>query len=189
MDTLKAIHAATVHTDGWVNKEARKKWEHFSYRTLKRVYDAKVIRAEFLIHHIDQAFEVWEKRPWNKYLPFDDFCELILPYRVGDEPLEEWRSWYKERYESILDSLYQGTDVVEATDCLGTYLRQEKDFRYSVELELPHLGAGFCWPIGLEVVRLLVILRFMSYVLWVFPPLQTFIIMVLGKGPDMFGMY
>ena len=143
LDTLKAIHAATVHTDGWVNKEARKKWEHFSYRTLKRVYDAKVIRAEFLIHHIDQAFEVWEKRPWNKYLPFDDFCELILPYRVGDEPLEEWRSWYKERYESILDSLYQGTDVVEATDCLGTYLRQEKDFRYSVELELPHLGAGF----------------------------------------------
>ena len=71
------------------------------------------------------------------------FCELILPYRVGDEPLEEWRSWYKERYESILDSLYQGTDVVEATDCLGAYLRQEKDFRYSVELELPHLGAGF----------------------------------------------
>lgn len=143
LDTLKAIHAATVHTDGWVNKEARKKWEHFSYRTLKRVYDAKVIRAEFLIHHIDQAFEVWEKRPWNKYLPFDDFCELILPYRVGDEPLEEWRSWYKERYESILDSLYQGTDVVEATDCLGAYLRQEKDFRYSVELELPRLGAGF----------------------------------------------
>lgn len=143
LDTLKAIHAATVHTDGWVNKEARKKWEHFSYRTLKRVYDAKVIRAEFLIHHIDQAFEVWEKRPWNKYLPFDDFCELILPYRVGDEPLEEWRSWYKERYESILDSLYQGTDVVEATDCIGAYLRQEKDFRYSVELELPHLGAGF----------------------------------------------
>ena len=143
LDTLKAIHAATVHTDGWVNKEARKKWEHFSYRTLKRVYDAKVIRAEFLIHHIDQAFEVWEKRPWNKYLPFDDFCELILPYRVGDEPLEEWRSWYKERYESILDSLYQGTDVVEATDCLGAYLRQEKDFRYSVELGLPHLGAGF----------------------------------------------
>lgn len=74
LDTLKAIHAATVHTDGWVNKEARKKWEHFSYRTLKRVYDAKVIRAEFLIHHIDQAFEVWEKRPWNKYLPFDDFA-------------------------------------------------------------------------------------------------------------------
>lgn len=103
-----------------------------------------MIKAEFLIHHIDQAFEVFEKRSWNKYLPFDDFCELILPYRIGDEPLEEWRGWYRERYESILDSLYQGTDVVEATDRLGAYLRQEKDFRYSVELDLPHLGAGFC---------------------------------------------
>lgn len=143
LDTLKAIHAATEHTDGWVNKKDRKKWEHFSFRTLKKVYDAKVIKAEFLIHHIDQAFEVFEKRSWNKYLPFDDFCELILPYRIGDEPLEEWRGWYRERYESILDSLYQGTDVVEATDRLGAYLRQEKDFRYSVELDLPHLGAGF----------------------------------------------
>ena len=143
LDTLKAIHAATEHTDGWVNKKDRKKWEHFSFRTLKKVYDAKVIKAEFLIHHIDQAFEVFEKRSWNKYLPFDDFCELSLPYRIGDEPLEEWRGWYRERYESILDSLYQGTDVVEATDRLGAYLRQEKDFRYSVELDLPHLGAGF----------------------------------------------
>ena len=61
----------------------------FSFRTLKKVYDAKVIKAEFLIHHIDQAFEVFEKRSWNKYLPFDDFCELILPYRIGDEP---WRN-------------------------------------------------------------------------------------------------
>ena len=108
LDTLKAIHAATEHTDGWVNKKDRKKWEHFSFRTLKKVYDAKVIKAEFLIHHIDQAFEVFEKRSWNKYLPFDDFCELILPYRIGDEPLEEWRGWYRERYESILDSLYKG---------------------------------------------------------------------------------
>ncbi len=23
---------------------------------------------------------------------------------IGDEPLEEWRGWYRERYESILDS-------------------------------------------------------------------------------------
>lgn len=58
---VKAIHAATEHTDGWVNKKDRKKWEHFSFRTLKKVYDAKVIKAEFLIHHIDQAFEVFEK--------------------------------------------------------------------------------------------------------------------------------
>ena len=144
LDTLKAIHAATEHTDGWVNKKDRKKWEHFSFRTLKKVYDAKVIKAEFLIHHIDQAFEVFEKDPGINICHLM-ISELILPYRIGDEPLEEWRGWYRERYESILDSLYQGTDVVEATtDRLGAYLRQEKDFRYSVELDLPHLGAGFC---------------------------------------------
>ena len=33
----------------------------FFFRTLKKVYDAKVIKVEFLIHHIDQAFEVFEE--------------------------------------------------------------------------------------------------------------------------------
>ncbi|MFQ7087866.1 MAG: hypothetical protein ACLRTD_26055 [Bacteroides sp.] len=111
IDTL-AIHAATEHTDGWVNKKIAKNGTFF--RTLKKVYDAKVIKAEFLIHQIDR-FEVFE-RSWNKYLPFDDFCELILPYRIAMN-LEE-RGWYRERYESILIALSR-TDVVEATDRLG----------------------------------------------------------------------
>ena len=64
------------------------------------------------------------------------FCELILPYRIGDEPLEEWRGWYRERYESILDSLYQGTDVVEATDRLGSFFKNFKGLIYVMNQEL-----------------------------------------------------
>ena len=64
-------------------------WGSFAYEQQERVYDAKVITADYLIDNIDRAFVLWEKRPWNKYLPFEDFCDLLLPYRVMNEPLEE----------------------------------------------------------------------------------------------------
>lgn len=35
----------------------------------------------------------------------DDFCEYILPYRVGDEPLEKWREAVYQKYNPMLDSL------------------------------------------------------------------------------------
>lgn len=50
--------------------------------------------ADYLINNIDHAFKVWKHRPWNKTLGFDDFCELILPYRIGNEPLSDWRPVY-----------------------------------------------------------------------------------------------
>jgi hypothetical protein len=54
----------------------------FRYDNLPKTYDAHVITADYLIENIDLAFEEWEKRPWNKYFTFDDFCELILPYQM-----------------------------------------------------------------------------------------------------------
>jgi hypothetical protein len=37
------------------------------------------------------ALAVLASQPWSKDIPFDIFCEEILPYRVGIEPLENWR--------------------------------------------------------------------------------------------------
>ncbi|MDR1339147.1 MAG: transglutaminase-like domain-containing protein [Prevotellaceae bacterium] len=53
--------------------------------------DITCITAEYLINNIELAFKVWQERPWGKHIPFDAFCEEILPYRVGVEPLENWR--------------------------------------------------------------------------------------------------
>ena len=84
------------------------------FYSLPKVYDAQVITAAYLIENIDLAFDVWKKYPWNRNLTFDDFCELILPYRIADEPLTSWRKLYHDYYASVLDSVYQGEDVVEA---------------------------------------------------------------------------
>lgn len=67
--------------------------------------DLLAIRADFLIENIDLAFEVWKKYPWCSHLTEQEFCRQILPYRMKNEPLEDWRSFYYHRYKGVADSL------------------------------------------------------------------------------------
>lgn len=126
----------------WLSSEELEYWENFAYEREEKVYDAKVITADYLIANIDHAFELWKKRPWNRDLSFDDFCELLLPYRVMNEPLEEWRQPYERKYGYLLDSLYTGSDVIEATNVVVRHLSKE-GFANFWRLRYPHLGPSF----------------------------------------------
>ncbi|MDR0542975.1 MAG: hypothetical protein LBH19_12305 [Dysgonamonadaceae bacterium] len=53
-----------------------------------KIEDIHVISSAFLIKHIDRWLNVWQQTPWGKEIPFDVFCEYILPYRLDCEPLE-----------------------------------------------------------------------------------------------------
>lgn len=105
--------------------------------------DVEHITAEQLVENIDFAFKVWHEKPWNKYLDFEAFCETLLPYRVGFEFLELWRKNLYERYNPILDSLYQGTDVVEAANALSSYMGSHKKVVFDSEWKYVGLGANF----------------------------------------------
>lgn len=137
IDTLKQISLR-----GRASDEVVKQWSAFRFHSLPKVYDIQVATADLLIENIDLAFDMWEKRPWAKYYTFDDFCEYILPYRILDEPLEHWRAAYAERYAPVLDSLYQGTDVVEAAKAVVGFLKAE-GFDNRSDFTLPHLGGLF----------------------------------------------
>lgn len=66
--------------------------------------DIKVIKSGFLIANIDSAFRVWREKPWASHVGFDDFCEYILPYTVGQyQPLEDWRKKFATGYEEQID--------------------------------------------------------------------------------------
>src|SRR5690606_31134753 len=61
--------------------------------------------------HIDQVFKVWRGSPWKASVDFNDFCEYILPYRIGTESLEPWAErlyaeWLPKIKEEGLDSIY-----------------------------------------------------------------------------------
>ena len=69
-----------------------------SVQNAEMISDITCLSADFLIRHIDRAFEAWQG-PWAKHLTFDEFCEYLLPYRVGKEKPTDG-------YEAFRDSAY-----------------------------------------------------------------------------------
>lgn len=70
----------------------------FEMDTCHHVEDIQVIKGDYLIQHIDNVVAMWQGCAWLKALSFEDFCEYLLPYRLGDEPLVEADSthyWWK----------------------------------------------------------------------------------------------
>lgn len=123
------------------------RWKGYRYKQLPKIYDAQVITADYLIENIELAFESWQRYGWGKRYSFDDFCKYLLPYRVGDEPLERWREEYRDCYVPLLDSLYRGTDVIEAASVMQHYA-EHAGYKYYANFSIPHQGAPFlkkCW--------------------------------------------
>lgn len=77
---------------------------------LDTLYDLETLSASYLKEHIEEVFLLWEK-PWGRHLNFDEFCELLLPYRIGNEVPEKWHPLYQERFDTSISS-----DVQSAVD-------------------------------------------------------------------------
>lgn len=141
IDSLKQVKRIKMLT-GRIDGKVLRRWKSFDFRNSSVIRDVDVVKADVLIDNIDLAFEAWNRRPWSKCYTFEEFCEYVLPYRIDNEPFEDWRRAYYERYSPILDSLYQGSDVVEAARIMAEYLKGE-GFCKCNEFSLPHLGALF----------------------------------------------
>jgi hypothetical protein len=75
--------------------------------------DLQTMRADYLIHNIEMAFQSWET-PYARHLSFDDFCEFLLPYRIGNEPFSDWRSEFRQHF---IPGVY--ARVTAAKDSIG----------------------------------------------------------------------
>lgn len=141
MDSIKKVRENTdlyYHIDdAFVQR-----YSGYDYRDLPKVFDSHIITAEYLINNIDSAFFNWKNRSWNQSLSFEDFCEYLLPYRIGNEPLEEWRGLYNSKYGYFLDSIYKGDNVIEAANIISQKLTIPK-FLFCDKFNLPHIGARY----------------------------------------------
>lgn len=62
--------------------------------------DIEIITGDFLIQNLENAFKAW--RSSNiKNISFENFCQYILPYRVSEEPLQDWRLIYQNKFKWI----------------------------------------------------------------------------------------
>ncbi len=70
-----------------------------------KMMDCQVLSADYLKRHINHAFMVWRQQPWGSSIGFDDFCEYILPYRIGSETIEHWQQQLYEEYSHVVDTM------------------------------------------------------------------------------------
>lgn len=75
------------------------------YTDAEIIPDYSVIKADYLIENIDLAFQLREGSKWGKKIPFENFCEYVLPYRFGYEPIESWRLKFYNRFKFKVDSI------------------------------------------------------------------------------------
>ncbi len=78
------------------------------------LYDMHTITADFLIGQIDYAFRAWREKPWARNLSFEDFRQYVLPYRGSNEPLEEWRETFWNKYRDLETQMSDPADPIEA---------------------------------------------------------------------------
>src|SRR5688572_18648346 len=50
-----------------------------SKNVIEIVADSLVIDAQFIIQHVDKAFQVWNDMAWKKQVSFSTFCKYVLP--------------------------------------------------------------------------------------------------------------
>lgn len=115
----------------------------------RKTADLQTLTSDYLIRNFDDAWEQKEKRNWNRDLSLSDFCERLLPYRIGDEPLTEWRKAYRAAYDSLSDKIYSAPNAVAAAAIISKTLGE---IHYNNKLKTPHRPAtglltapiGFC---------------------------------------------
>lgn len=123
------------------------KYGSFDMSQLEYLEDIGTVDSAYLCDNIEWAFKVWEEQPWGKNVSFEDFCEYILPYRVGNETLSSWREDYYGRFNRVLDSLRASEspdkeDPLKAAQCILTHLRDSVRlyFTMTAPAPLPNVG-------------------------------------------------
>ncbi len=75
---------------------------HYSVVDGETKLDIRNITADYLIQNIETAFTAWEEAPWKEEVDFETFCRFVLPYRVSDEPLSDWRDTLRNEYVHLI---------------------------------------------------------------------------------------
>lgn len=125
--------------------------------------DAKSISKEYLISNINLAFEVWETYPWCSSLSFKKFCKRILPYKLNGDPLDNWRSFYYQKFKSQLDSL-KALNASRSEVCFWLSKQNEKKWiksaaviptSYLTYKDIERIGGGTCDHLAKNSIQLM----------------------------------
>ena len=132
--------------------EAEKIYGKMDWATAKTTEDAASLKSQVLVENIELAFKAWREKPWASGVPFEDFLEYILPYRGSNEPVENWRSYFLEKYKDLPSKMKTPRDITEAAALINDDIKKWFKFdpvfyRHPTDQGLSEMlrrGAGRC---------------------------------------------
>lgn len=139
IDSLEVLYRILPKNESYgFSDEDLKKAKRFSSILLESNYDAETITSNYLKENLEDAWDIWQNSPWSEKLTKEEFCEYILPYRIGDEPLTSWRKSYREWLLPLKDTLSKITNSVNAARIVSEYI---KPCPFNAQLNVPHRSA------------------------------------------------
>jgi hypothetical protein len=81
------------------------------FRRIRFDSDLEHASADFLMTHLEAAFDAWRTMPWAKSIRYEVFRECILPYRGSNEPLGLWRAPARARLAELCRAHAGESDV------------------------------------------------------------------------------
>jgi len=108
-------------------KEQKLKKNGIKYVPIKYTLDRDTITATLLINTVDLAVSS-TSFPWSKFYSADDYFEYILPYRFGNETLNDWRSRILHDFKWVLDSIGNQTDPTTIIKWVNSYVNNNFEF-------------------------------------------------------------
>lgn len=92
--------------------------------------DLRSLSAEFLLKNVRLAYAAREATAWGRAIPEDVFLNNVLPYANVDEPRDEWRETFMERFLPVVAECGSAS---EAAQRLNQTVFGELGVRYSTQ--------------------------------------------------------
>lgn len=92
---------------------------------LKTVNDTSLLTTTYIINNIDSAYRCWKEGDYSKHVSLNQFCEYLLPYRIGNEQLECWRKELNDKYIPRIDWMRKQDDKKNSSYWAALYVNDQ----------------------------------------------------------------
>jgi hypothetical protein len=82
------------------------------------VVDLSVMDYDTFMDNLRLAYEAWETFPYAGGISKDDFFHYVLPYRVSQEPIENWRPFF---FKKVKELVAKASTIEEATVAINRW--------------------------------------------------------------------
>lgn len=106
----KYMNAVFERTDTLTNDQYRDAYRYalhnypFNPEDCDTLHDISNVALDYLKTNIDNAYAMWKRN--SHQTSFDTFCNYVLPYRIGYEPISDWRQAYQETYWDVVSPYF-----------------------------------------------------------------------------------